>query len=276
MWSNIRFYAEVLSLDICAGVMGSAALAKIMLQAKMKPCWWLLLPASVWVIYTADHLFDARKTGSAAVNRRHKFHSDNFAVLALLSLVLGIACIVTAFVCLREIVFLGGAFMGAIALAHLSLAYWGKIRIGKEISVAVVYTCGVWFAPFLNRGIAVTPEAVLAFLLFLLAAVLNLFMNSIIEFSLDHEEQQVFALKTIAPGIARRLVIIVAVAAAVTGIAITSDLLPIRHKWEFVYLMLLCTVPGCILFFQDFFSTNARYRLPAELSFLAGVALLLQ
>lgn len=276
MWTKIRFYTEVLSLDICAGVLGSAALAKTLLQAKMKPCWWFLLPASVWVIYTADHLFDARKTGSAAVNPRHKFHSDHFLPLTVAAATVGVGCVVGAFWCLRDIVFLGGAFMGTLAVAHMALAYWGKIRIGKEVSVAVVYTCGIWFAPFLNRSVPISPEIILAFLLFLLATILNLFMNSVIEFSLDAEEEQVFILKTIPPTIARRTVMMAAVAATLAGLLIASALFPVGHRWEFTYLMFLCAVPGCILLFQDFFSVKARYRLPAELSFLAGIALLAQ
>ncbi|GAB4430000.1 MAG: hypothetical protein OHK0011_12600 [Turneriella sp.] len=276
MWSRIRFCIEVLSLDVCAGVLGSAALAKTILQAQMKPCWWLLLPASVWVIYTVDHLFDAHKTGSAAVNPRHKFHSDHFLPLALSAIAMGLGCVGGAFWCLREIVFLGGAFMGTLALTHLALAYWGRIRIGKELSVAVIYTSGIWFAPFLNRRVEVSLEIALAFLIFFLAAVLNLFMNSVIEYSLDDKEQQVYILKTISPKIIRRFVVITAVMSTLAGILIASAVLPIAHRWEFTYLMFLCAVPGCILLFERFFRANARYRLPAELSFLAGIALLLQ
>ncbi len=276
MWAKIRFYTEVLSLDICAGVLGSAALAKTLLQAKMKPCWWFLLPASVWVIYTADHLFDARKTGSIAVNPRHKFHNDHFLPLAYAAATVGVCCVLGASWCLREIVFLGGAFMGALALLHLILAYWGKIRIGKEISVAAIYTCGIWFAPFLNRSVSISTEIILAFLLFLLAAVLNLFMNSVIEYSLDAREKQVFVLETIPQAIARQTVMITSLAAAVSGILIASAMIPVGHRWEFTSLMFLCAVPGLILLFQDFFSVHARYRLPAELAFLTVIALLLQ
>lgn len=275
MWTKFRFYTEVLSLDICAGVLGSAALAQTMLASTMKPCWWLLLPASVWVIYTADHLFDARKTGSAAVNRRHKFHSDNSRLLTLCAIATGTACVAAAFWCLREIVLLAGAFMGTLALAHLALAYWGKIRIGKEFSVAIVYACGVWFAPYLNRTVEVSAAIAVAFGLFLVAALLNLFMNSLIELSIDRSEQQVFALRTLAPSLVRRAVIGVAVVSFIMLLVLASGLTGFAYRWEFTYLTFLCTVPGGILFFEDYFRVNARYRLPAELAFLAGIGLLL-
>jgi hypothetical protein len=277
--SSVRFYAQVLSLDICIGVVGSGAFVKTFLYSAMKPVWWFLLPASVWVIYTADHLMDARKIGEKAVNVRHKFHFDHFTFLAILAVVIALACAILALYYLPEIVFAGGFMMGSLALLHILLAYWGKIRFGKEISVAVIYSCGVWFAPFLNRGVAVEPLHVAAFAIFLLAALLNLFMNSVIEFSVDRMENQVFGMqistrKTIQSAVISLSALLAVSVAVFCGYALASGV-SIRIIACYGYLFCLCAVPGIILYYAKYFAKNQRYRLPAELIFAAGTLLLL-
>lgn len=272
------YYMQVLSLDICIGVIGSGAFAKTFLRASMKPVWWFLLPASVWVIYTADHLMDARKVGERSVNVRHKFHFDHFKVLASLAAITALACCVLAFLCLREMVFVGGSVMAGLAVMHIFLAYWGKVRFGKEISVAVIYACGVWFAPFLNRGVEISPLYVAAFTIFILGAVLNLFMNSVIEFHIDREEGQVFGM-ALATRKAIRRAVIGASFAAVTGMAVFVGYGFARGIHPIVlagygYLLAVCAVPGVILFYENFFAANQRYRMPAELVFATGAALL--
>lgn len=275
----VLYYAQVLSLDICIGVLGSGAFAKTLLKASMKPVWWFLLPASVWVIYTADHLMDARKVGARSVNVRHKFHFDHFKILAVLAVVVALTCVVVAFLYSRELVFAGGFVMGGLAFLHIVIAYWGKVRFGKEISVAVVYACGVWFAPFLNRGVAIEPVHIAAFVFFILAAVLNLFMNSVIEFALDRHEGLVFGLGLSTQRTIRKMVIVVSSVAAVSLLCFATYSFGTGGyptvTFSSLYLLLLCAVPGFILRFENFFAVNQRYRLPAELVFALGAALLL-
>lgn len=275
MRKSLRFYVEVLSLDICAGVIGSAAFAQSTLKAAMKPVWWFLLPASVWVVYTADHLLDAHKLGKNAVNIRHKFHEDNFTLLAVLAIAIALLCIVLAFLCFREIVFSGGVLLGFLALFHLSLAYWGKVRFGKEISVAVIYTCGIWFAPFLNRGVALMPVHGIALSLVFLAALLNLFMNAVIELPIDQQEELVFGMQHFSSVWARRMVICISLTASLAiliwaAISLLHRDAPLGIAAYF-YLFMICVVPGFILLNEKYFSQNQRYRIPAEWVFLTGV-----
>ncbi len=275
---SLLYYMQVLSLDICIGVIGSGAFAKTLLRASMKPVWWFLLPASVWVIYTADHLMDARKVGERSVNVRHKFHFDHFSLLAVTAAVTAVTCVLLAFLYLREMVFVGGFVMGGLAVMHILIAYWGKVRFGKEISVAVIYACGVWFAPFLNSGVVISPVYVIAFLIFILGAILNLFMNSVIEFIIDHQEDQVFGMGISTRKAIRRAVIGISFA-AVMGIVLFTIYGFVRGFDPIVlagyaYLLVVCAVPGIILFYEDFFAKDQRYRLPAELVFAVGAVLL--
>ena len=124
--STVFSYAEILSIDICIGVVGSGALAASLLHAEMRLVWWFLLPAAVWVIYTADHLLDARKIGQDIVNARHKFHRKHFTVLTTVTVLMALGCLVAALIFLSDIVLKGGLLLCILAAFHLAMAFWGE------------------------------------------------------------------------------------------------------------------------------------------------------
>ncbi|MFZ5630201.1 MAG: prenyltransferase [Spirochaetota bacterium] len=276
LWQRFRYYTEMLSLDICAGVLGSGALAQVTLNARMPFAWWFLLPASVWVIYTADHLMDARKSGGQARNERHLFHYHHFRLLSFMAAMIAAVCLVGALVFFREIVFTGGLLVAALALLHILLAFWGKIRFGKELSVGIIYTCGVWFAPWLNRGAQPITYEPIFVALFLCAAWLNLFMNAVLEFDTDRADGQLFAMENLRRGAVRRYVIVAAFISALVAASLPllfqSTGQPPRMAASAI-LACLCATPGIILLAERFFLQGKRYRLPAEWVFSLGLLL---
>ena len=122
-FSAVFSYAEMLSIDICIGVIGSGALAASFLHAKMRLVWWVILPAAVWVIYTADHLLDAKKIRKEIVNARHKFHREQFTVLAILAAIVALGCLIAAPLYLSDLVLQGGLSLCLLAALHLALAF---------------------------------------------------------------------------------------------------------------------------------------------------------
>lgn len=277
-FSAVFSYAEILSIDICIGVIGSGALAASLLHAKMRLVWWFILPAAVWVIYTADHLLDAKKIGKEIVNARHKFHREHFTVLAILAAIVALGCLIAAPLYLSDLVLQGGLFLCLLAALHLALAFWGKIRIGKEISVAVVYSLGVWFGPYLRRECSVSWLHITGFGLFILAALLNLFMNSIMEYEMDKRENLRFATGIFS---LNRIRVFVMVSSWFSSLAILIILkYVIKHRLEmsvlagFCFLFVLCAVPGFIISDEAFYKKDRRYRVLAEWIFALGILLL--
>ncbi len=233
---RIRFYSEVLSIDICIGVLGAGALAQSVFESRMKAAWWFLLPISVWVVYTADHLLDALKVGAGSANHRHRFHHRHRKTLTTLAAIAATGSLAVAVIHLRELVILGGFLIGLLALMHILLAYWGKVRFGKELSVGVIYVCGVVFAPYLNRTVDIGWFEAVYLAGFLLAAYLNLFMNSVIEYAIDRRDRQIFLLTTVSRNSLSRLVLWAAAAGgiffAATGLvlAMSSPSASTRHR----------------------------------------------
>lgn len=274
-----QYYAEMLSLDVCIGAIGSGAVAQTICRARMKHAWWWILPLSVWVIYTADHLFDAWKLRGNAVNARHRFHHENFYPLVVLAAIAAFAAFMGAIVYLRELVVLGGLLVGAFALLHLILAFWGKVRVGKEVSVAVIYTFGVWYAPVANRTNELPVFLIAAVAVFVVAALQNLFMNSIIEYDLDHAEGQTFATAVLPHRTLRSIVLGISALAAMAIPALwlipeTRSGLSVSLRAAASFILFLVVVPGAVLWLQKYAFFRANYRLFAEWVFALGLGTL--
>ncbi len=270
---GIWFYIHVLSLDVCLGVLGSGALATVITGARMKTAWWLLLPLSVWVIYTLDHLLDGKKVGPGSINPRHKFHYDHFKILSILCSIAAFVSALLAFLLLREIVLIGGAILAALAFLHLGIARWGKLRFGKEFSVALIYSLGVWFGPFLVVGFRSWTVPVL-FFLFFLGAVLNLIMNSLMEADMDSQEGQVYLLGSLSPKLAKEWALrlsLLGFLAALLLAAGTRKFAPGGSISSCLVISLICVVPGGILRYADKFQDSQEYRIIGEGVFILGL-----
>ncbi|MEO8760594.1 MAG: hypothetical protein ABI448_06880, partial [Bacteroidia bacterium] len=81
---------QALSLDVVAGAaVFSLAISK---YYQVKISWSALICQSIaiWLIYTFDHLLDAKKTAGDPSTYRHQFHKKNKKTLLTASAVLSI------------------------------------------------------------------------------------------------------------------------------------------------------------------------------------------
>src|SRR5688572_30353881 len=140
---------NILSLDIVAGAVFCALFFSSLLNVHMLPYAIISLALTVWIIYTADHLRDARKIRHRAATARHQFHQRHFRSLSIvLIIVMAIDSIFILF--MREPVLVWGTILAVAALIYLIIQRYLKVL--KEWFVASIYTCGV-----LLPSVSVTP-----------------------------------------------------------------------------------------------------------------------
>ena len=100
---------------------------------------------AVWLIYTFDHLLDARKINGIPSTIRHRFHKQYQRPLLAIAFVLLVIGSVTSFY-LPVLLFynglLGVLFTAAYFLLLQKTAFWQK-----EICIAIGYTWGIFIAP---------------------------------------------------------------------------------------------------------------------------------
>ncbi|TGK34707.1 hypothetical protein EHQ12_04855 [Leptospira gomenensis] len=262
-------YWNVLSLDIVAGSLSSVWFVSTLLGSDLRTVYWFLLPASVWVIYTADHLLDGWRSGNESANVRHEFHYKNRIFLSIIACLSAIFCLIGGIMFLREWVVLVALILGTFALIHVILAFVQPVFFWKECSVSVLYTAGIWFGPILTGRLEFSRILEPCFC-FLLTALCNSFMNSYMEREIDRKENMESILKTISPTALKRCVFTL----AVIGTILDAFWL-FRSGWsvwpESVYFCVGYLVPVAILLGESRFQNSQRFRILGEGYFILAV-----
>ncbi len=80
-FSRLYGLLNLLSIDVAIGAVCCALFFGRLLQVDILPYGLITLGLTVWVIYCADHLFDAARLKGRASTRRHQFHQDHFWLL---------------------------------------------------------------------------------------------------------------------------------------------------------------------------------------------------
>ncbi len=178
-------WISALSLDVVAGAVVCALFFIKVLNVQIT---WALLPLAltVWIIYTADHLIDARKITHEASSLRHRFHQLHFNRLRTLLFAAIIADVLSLALVSRAVVLAGAALAGFVALFALMVRMMPWMR---EIGVAVFYTCGVLIPAIAQPGIQYAVAHSLLFVQFSLVALTNLLLLSWIDRASDHHDR---------------------------------------------------------------------------------------
>jgi hypothetical protein len=131
---------NVLSLDVVAGAIASALLFAKVFEVQILPVGAGALGLTVWIIYTADHLVDAKRISIPASSMRHRFHQNHFTILAgLLIVAILIDGIMISFI--RKPVFQSGLLLaGAVIIYFL---FQRNLKYLKEFCGALLYSVGV-------------------------------------------------------------------------------------------------------------------------------------
>jgi hypothetical protein len=156
--------------------------------------WYVVLPLAVWVVYTLDHLLDARRMGARASTPRHRFHHVHFTTIATIAAAVGVLTFGMAVwgLGLPGLVF--GMCMAALTGGHLLLVRWAGSRVApwllKELGVALVYVLGIWGWPLWLSHDRLTSALLLPVVQYLALALANLLTFSWFERESDAADGQ--------------------------------------------------------------------------------------
>lgn len=184
-----RFYRliNVLSLDVVAGAIVGALFFSRIFSVVVRPYELIALGCTVWIIYTADHLRDAKNLKHRASTDRHQFHQLHYKILTK---VLAGVIIVDAFAALlmKMEVLLWGIVLAAAVAVYLFMHR--SLKFLKEIFIATLYTCGI-----LLPSLSLTREDVnlmhyLIIFHFAILALINLLLFSWFDRELDQQDRQ--------------------------------------------------------------------------------------
>ncbi len=147
---------------------------------------FMCLSLTVWLIYTADHLLDAKKLNGNASTQRHRFHQRYFNTILLCALIVLLGICTLLFIIHEPILYLG------IRLGVLVVLYFILIRrLGffKEMIGAALYCMGVMLPviAFSNFYFLISWPSILLFI----TALINLILFSWFDSEKDKDDDQV-------------------------------------------------------------------------------------
>ena len=256
-----------LSLDVVlGGVIFSNALAFIFL-VKLPSSVSFALGACIWLIYTLDHLIDARNVEKKASTKRHIYHQKYGKVIFIVFVIVAIIGLGTLLYLPYLVLIYGCILLGLVGLYFLTIWYF-KIFFAKEIFIAILYGCGVFL------GVLVMVRQVdQAFILFYIQttilASINLLLFSLIEEQQDRRDGHNSWL--IRFGVVRgkehiRILFLL------LSLSIGLGIILFYEQRTYILLQLIFVSMEFALWliysFKDWFQINERYRWLGDLVFL--------
>jgi hypothetical protein len=260
---------NILSLDVAAGAMVCSSFFARLTNVDILPQGLISLGLTVWIIYTADHLLDARKLKQEASTERHRFHQQHFKLLSLL-LLIAIIIDATQIYFIRSMVFVSG-----LELAFLVGVYFlvqRQIGFLKELLGTLLYTGGVLLVPYsLNNQWSL--ETILLIIQFGIIVWINLLLFSWIDKPRDEKDRHrsfatIFGLR-LTKMILIFLFVVVTILSAVQLAFFLPDVKTIGT------LTLMAIVLLMIFLNKDYFEKEDRYRLLGDAVFLLPILYLI-
>lgn len=265
-------YIQLLSFDVVAGALFCGVMASRWFNATMPVIWWLALPISVWVVYTADHLIDAYRLGVKATSERHQFHLTWKKPIGITWGLSALVCVfIVPFFVPLELLILGiGA--GVISALHFFLVWLVKNEVTpwltKELGVAFVYSLGVW-----GGGLALSEDPIslltlLPVIQFFFLALVNLLTFSVYEELEDEKDGFTSWARGLGSQITMKVIAcLLALTVMIGGIVLTFAENQLSMRIEITYLF-MGSLLAWVAFDQEKFRDSGLYRLAADGAFL--------
>ena len=186
-------FIQFVSLDVVAGAITMTFLFSRLYHVFLSTEIYFVLAICVWLIYTIDHLLDAKNIKGSANTRRHRFHQLYFIPLVYLSSILLVVGFLLSLVFVPLVTWRWGLVLTLFSLLHFILVhFFGSNKsklVFKELGVAFGYTCGVLIAPISLCSRFEWYYGLSAGLLFLVV-LFNLIMFSYFDYHKDIKNQQ--------------------------------------------------------------------------------------
>ena len=186
----VRVYQFIqnISLDVVCGAMAMAFLFAQLCTVNLPSFVYSILAVCVWLIYTFDHLLDAKNIEGVAKTRRHRFHQLHYDSLIIIWVILlGFGFLLSVF-WLPKVIWYWGAYIVAFSIIHLVLVhYFGSTKsrlVLKEVGVAWIYSGGIVLAPF-ALSTQMELAYALSFVVLFLVVLFNLIMFSYFDYERD-------------------------------------------------------------------------------------------
>lgn len=263
-------YIQVLSLDVSIGACAGTLFVGHFLGIKM---WWsviVCLGLTVWLIYTLDHLLDARRIPHIAHTERHRFHQKYFKEMKFLwFFVLLLTGSIVLFIPIRTFIWGFGLMFIVFIYFYFQNFIIQNRNAYKEPIAAFLYVSGIFLGPLSVYHGNLPAELFFLFTQYFIVAFFNMILFSFMEVESDKKDKQ--SSITLVFGVNKtkqlsKILIVIFITSCLTGMVLFS------RNYNFIISEVIIISMGITLFGifwkHSFFRFEERYRLFGDLVFL--------
>jgi 4-hydroxybenzoate polyprenyltransferase len=258
-----RFWAllNILSVDVAIGAVISAGFFARLCQVQLLPQGLLVLGITVWLIYTIDHLVDARWVNHPASSERHRFHQRFFKHLTIACVILLMIDLALLVFVRKPILLVGIAFSGAVGI-YIILNR--RMTYLKELMAGALYTAGILLPSWALGCRPITKGQLVVMGCFMLIVWINLFVFAWMSVEQDNADKQHSLFTQLGRDAGRSIIWVLFGLLAVGLIAPTTPGY-VAERWV---LASMGVTLAFIFVWPDFFRFNDRFRLLGDAVFL--------
>jgi hypothetical protein len=252
---------NILSVDVAVGaVISSLFFAKIF-EVHILPYGLICLGLTVWIIYTADHLIDARTLQHQASSERHRFHQRYFKLLFAL-LIVGVVIDSVQLFFIRRTVFIEGLALALVIIIYFIIQR--SLKLFKEVIGAALYTGGVLLIPWSVKMDAPTMYQLVLIAQFAITALINLLLFSWYDKQQDEQDSHSSFATVMGESATKGSLIILFIVQA--ALAVVQFF--IGEAGPIVVLNAMNAMLLLIFANREYFGTEDRYRLLGDAIFV--------
>lgn len=276
---NLLQKLSILSIDVVIGSLFCGAFVVKMLDVQPGFAWWIILPLSVWIVYSLDHLIDGVMYKSSSQSIRHYFYYHYRKEVFILVFILTVINTILVVVFLENQIILFGLILGLFTGIYLLFVYFfgkkKKLLLQKELFVAIIYTTGIWGGPVSLLDYHLTLDQLIIMLSFFLLVFADILILNLYEKESDRIDNFHSFVLCFGEKVSVYLIRILIFLVFFMGIYQTIIASDIKIAMASKLLMLMSIVLLVLLNYQGKFNKWPIYRVVGELVFwIPGLMLL--
>lgn len=257
---------NILSLDVVLGALSMTCLVENILDTNVPWSAYFCLGASVWIIYTLDHIIDAQSIKNKLLMPRHIFHFYASKPLIYIIVILIATIAYTAYFHLPSAILHGGLIAAGLTVIHFVLVrLFGETvspLVNKELGVGFTYTLGIFTAPFcLHPNFSI--EIILVFFQIFGLAMINLVSFSWFEVEEDQQQGQT----SVSRNWGKSLTPLLWLLCSITQVLCIINFGFFGYSASSISLHLATCILCLIIVYKKFFKQEELYRIIGDLVF---------
>lgn len=262
---------NALSLDVALGACISSIFIASYLQVSLSVAAIFSLGISVWLIYTADHLMDAKQIAHQPHTFRHSFHQKHFKIIIKVAGAVSLFQLILLFY-LPLTTLIWGLVLFFIVVLYFLLLWLLRFQkvYHKEILIALVYTSGIFLPPVSIAKGALDIGTGLLFFQIVLLALSNLLIFSLLETSSDQKDQQTSLAILFGDSVTKRLIFALLICGIILSIILFSSTSSQYLAMAEMILLLMNCILGLILLFPSW-RKDDHYRMIGDAVFYVPI-----